>query len=279
VTLATTISDAGPFLCNGATTAFPYAFRIDASDEIEVILISAAGVRTTLALTTNYTVSGVGNDDGGNVTTVTTYATGYEIYLRRVVTLEQSSAFENQSRFNATTLETALDRLAMQTQYLRDEAGRAFKLPLGDDEVVLPSAADRADNLLEFDGDGDVRIDRNLDDAIALQLSRVVSQVTLTADDMASAPALRAAIAAVPGLYPIIPRGTWPINMLASPGEIDISLLGGLQFAPGPRSSATTLRAACSRLSRPTSCWSRGWSLAGSFWLASSGLTLPGPTR
>lgn len=234
MTLATTISDAGPFLCNSATTAFPFAFRIDASDEIEVVLIDADGVRTVLAINTDYSVSGVGLSSGGNVTTVETYATGYKIYLRRNLSLEQSSAFENQSRFNATALESALDRLAMQDQFLRDDLDRTFKTPLGDAALDdLPDASARAGNIFEFDDEGAPQIDRSVDEVVALALSRVVANVTLTPSDMASAAALRAAINALPGLYPIVPRGTWPINTLADPTEIDISLLGGLAFAPG----------------------------------------------
>lgn len=234
MTLATTISDAGPFLCNGATTAFSYAFRIDASDEVEVILIDADGVRTTLELTTDYSVSGVGNAGGGNVTTVATYATGYEIYLRRTVALEQVSAFENQSRFSATALETALDRLAMQGQYLRDEVDRAIQAPLGDDAFDdLPAAVNRAGNLFEFDEDGALKVDRSADEVVNLALSRVVAQRTLTTTDMATPAALQAAVTASPGLHLIVPRGTWPLDLLSSPTEIDLSSLAGLTFAPG----------------------------------------------
>jgi len=56
---------------------------------------------------------------------------------------------------------------------------------------------------------------------------------TLTANDMASAEALQAAVDALAGKYPVIPPGTWPLDMLSSPTEIDISGLGGLAFSPG----------------------------------------------
>jgi hypothetical protein len=222
----------GPLDFNGVTTSFPLTFHAMSEEEVRVFRF-ADGVETDI--TSGFTITGL--PGVGTVVFDTAPVDGWgAFYAEQAPAYTQDTVYEAQAAFNATAAQQALDRLAVADRHLAGLAGRALRVQTTELDIdPLPLAADRADNLLEFDADGAVRADRNLDDTIALQLSRVVAQVTLTEADMASASALRAAIAAIPGLYPIIPRGTWPINMLASPGEIDISLLGGLQFAPGAK--------------------------------------------
>ncbi len=179
MTLATTTSTAGPFLCNGVVVAYPYAWRILADDEIEVTLITPTGERTTLAKTTDYTVTGVGNTGGGNVETLATYEDGYSIFLRRKPPLSQTSEFQNQGAYNAETHEEAFDKLAMQVQFVRDEAARAVKAPLGSEpfdvpdygQLVLDVAAEvgeAAVALIDEAADGQVeRLEGEADEQIA----------------------------------------------------------------------------------------------------------------
>ena len=52
---------------NGSTTTFNYTFKITDQDDIDVIIRSSTGVETTKTITTHYTVTGVGNANGGTV--------------------------------------------------------------------------------------------------------------------------------------------------------------------------------------------------------------------
>ena len=50
------------------TSTFAYNFKVFANSEIKVIIrTTASGVETTKTLVTHYTVTGVGEDAGGNV--------------------------------------------------------------------------------------------------------------------------------------------------------------------------------------------------------------------
>ena len=53
---------------DGSTTAFAYTFKIFAAAEITVIIRSSTGVETVKSLTTDYSLSNIGVDGGGNVT-------------------------------------------------------------------------------------------------------------------------------------------------------------------------------------------------------------------
>jgi len=75
---------------NGSTTVFAYTFKIFDEDDIAVILRDdATAVETVQTITTNYTVSGVGDAGGGNITFVTAPATGKTVVLLRSTPLSQ----------------------------------------------------------------------------------------------------------------------------------------------------------------------------------------------
>jgi len=64
------------------STVFPYTFKIFDDDEIEVIKYTiATGVETVLTKTTHYTVDGVGEDAGGNVTLLSPLLDEYKLIL------------------------------------------------------------------------------------------------------------------------------------------------------------------------------------------------------
>ena len=52
---------------DGSTTVFNYTFKITDQDHIEVLTRTSAGTESTKTITTDYTVSGVGNANGGSV--------------------------------------------------------------------------------------------------------------------------------------------------------------------------------------------------------------------
>jgi len=56
---------------NGSTTVFPYTYKIFDEDDLTVILRATDDTETVQTITSDYTVSGVGNAGGGNVTMLT----------------------------------------------------------------------------------------------------------------------------------------------------------------------------------------------------------------
>lgn len=116
---------------NGVTSVFAYTFPIFANTDLRVIKrLIATGAETLLVLTTDYTVSGVGDSAGGNVTLVAgAMAATYKLIIRRARPLTQSKDIRNQGDFFPETHEDAFDHGVMLAQQLQDEADRCLQLP------------------------------------------------------------------------------------------------------------------------------------------------------
>lgn len=140
MTVASATAKSGPYTGNGSQTVFAYGFKIFANTELQIIRTSVAGSDTTLALGSDYTVSGVGADAGGNVTTTVAPATGEKITILRNVALTQLVDLRNQGGFYPEVHERAFDKLTMAVQKLDEEIERSVK--------VSPSASASPDDLL-----------------------------------------------------------------------------------------------------------------------------------
>lgn len=147
---------------NGSTTVFAYTFKIFDEDDIAVILRDdATAVETVQTITTNYTVSGVGDAGGGNITFVTAPATGKTVVLLRSTPLSQLTDYTPNDPFPAESHEDALDKLTFITQELSEEIGRAIKLSKTNEIATAEftvGAAARANKVLGFDGNGDLAV-------------------------------------------------------------------------------------------------------------------------
>ena len=127
---------------NGSTTVFAYNFKIvdQAHIKVEEVVI-ATGVRTTLDIGTHYSVSGVGEDAGGNVTMVTAPASTKKLVLSLSIPVRQNTNFENQGEYFAEDHEDALDLLTLMVQQAREELDRTPKVTIesgetGDDLIA-----------------------------------------------------------------------------------------------------------------------------------------------
>lgn len=76
---------------NGTTGPWTVPFYFLANADLEVIYTDAAGLETTLTLTTHYSVTGAGVPAGGTVTTVASYASGGTITVLRSVAILQET--------------------------------------------------------------------------------------------------------------------------------------------------------------------------------------------
>lgn len=129
MTVASEISRSGPYNGNGVTKTFAYDFRILDAAHIQVIRAAVDGTETTLTLTADYTVSGVGNAGGGSITATVAPASGQTITILRKMPFTQETDLENQGAYYAQTIEDALDAAAMRDQELDEQLQRAIKIP------------------------------------------------------------------------------------------------------------------------------------------------------
>lgn len=102
---------------------FPYSFKILADTDL---LVQVDGVTKTL--TTDYTVSGVGSDTGGNVTFVTALTAGRTVLRQRNMPYERLTDFQNLGDLRAATLNNDQDAPVLMIQQLSTALGDAAQL-------------------------------------------------------------------------------------------------------------------------------------------------------
>ena len=142
---------------NGVTTVFAFPYRFLADGDLVVLSVSAAGVETTKVLTTDYTLTGAGDDAGGSVTMLVAPASGTRLVIYRDTEVVQETDYISGDSFPAESHERALDRLTMILQEKTPGAAgatRAIQIPIGDPgdvNTVLPPSIARLDKFLVFD--------------------------------------------------------------------------------------------------------------------------------
>jgi len=147
------------FNCNGTINEFDFDWPVFGEEDLVVKVYDGDGNETLLALTTGYTVAKAGNDwkDGGAVTTIETYASGYTLSLERAVARKQPADYITGDSFPAETHEKVLNRAIMIIQELQNLVDRSIKAPADDPdtiEMTLPTKTKRADRYVYFDADG-----------------------------------------------------------------------------------------------------------------------------
>jgi len=149
-----------------STVVFAYTFKIFDDDDIQVILRNdTTGAETVQTKTTHYSVSGVGNTSGGNITFVTAPATGETVVLLRAIPLTQATDYTPNDPFPAATHEDALDRLTFIVQDQQEELDRAIKISKTN-TITSPEftvgATTRANKIFAFDSSGDLSVTQEI---------------------------------------------------------------------------------------------------------------------
>lgn len=118
---------------SGSTGPFSVPFYFLEDDDLTVIKTTIAdGTEETLVLTTDYTVSGAADPNGGSVTLVSSLSSSYKLVIIRDPDRLQSAAYPRNDPFPAATHERVVDKLTMLVQRLRDLVDRSFRLSDGD---------------------------------------------------------------------------------------------------------------------------------------------------
>lgn len=107
-------------------------------------------------VSSGYSVSGVGQSSGGNVTFTTGRSSGAVISIEKVPPRTQTRPFPNTGDFDTSEVEDALDKLTMLVQDVDQNVTRSLRQPVEDATDInrLPAKASRASKYLAFDSDG-----------------------------------------------------------------------------------------------------------------------------
>jgi hypothetical protein len=109
-------------------TAYQIPFYFPENSDLVVVVTTQAGVDTTLTLSTDYTVTGAGNEAGGSLTTVAAVPSTSTVTIYREIELLQEVELIENGDLPSATLEQALDRGVMISQQIEREAGRSIRV-------------------------------------------------------------------------------------------------------------------------------------------------------
>lgn len=156
--MATQVPDQDPrnqYTATAGQTVFPYTFLIYESDSLDVVQNNV-----TLQLGIDYTVSGVGNENGGNVTLLNPAALDDFITITRNMDFDRETDYQDSGQFLAETVNIDFNRLWLAAQQLRSSSGLNMSLDPNDDlsginiPFYLPLKSVRAGQALGFDASG-----------------------------------------------------------------------------------------------------------------------------
>ncbi|EIV6705723.1 phage tail fiber protein [Klebsiella aerogenes] len=111
------------YTANGQTTVFTYQFYIISASDLEVSINGSV-------VTSGYTVSGVGNKDGGDITFLTPPANGAVVMLERVVPTFRLTDYQDNGDLLADTVNKDFDRIWMAIQRAFIDLGLSLTRPL-----------------------------------------------------------------------------------------------------------------------------------------------------
>lgn len=152
---------------DGTVLTFSYDFKIFADGDLDVYIRDTNGTETLQTINTNYTVTGAGNDAGGNVVFQSGQAPAAtdKVIIQRKLALTQGTDYVANDPFPAESHEEALDRLTFITQQIQEEVDRSIKASvtntISTTEFTV-DATDRANKFFAFDSDGDLIVSQEI---------------------------------------------------------------------------------------------------------------------
>jgi len=161
MTISSPVRIAGPYIGAGTLATFSFPFKVFAAADLDVIKLTVStGVQTTLALTTDYTVSlnaDQNSNPGGSITLVAgNLASGFNLTITSDIENLQPTDLTNQGGFYPEVINDALDRATIQIQQVSDDVVRSLQAPTSDGTIsmTLPPTAQRIGKYLAFDAAG-----------------------------------------------------------------------------------------------------------------------------
>ena len=169
------------YTATAGQTVFAYTFEVYDKNDLVVLQNS-----TTLSEGSNYTVSGVGNNSGGNITLAVGATAGDIITIYRDMALERTTDYQNSGDFLAAEVNEDFDRLWLAIQQNATTDSRSVRKPVLDLDSInmeLPVASGRSHRLLGFDSTGAVEAV----DYLKAQEVTILTEDTFTGDGTTTA--------------------------------------------------------------------------------------------
>jgi len=137
-------------------TVFAYTFEIVDKDHIVVLKNGVA-----LSEGTDYAVSNVGNDNGGNITLTSGATAGDIMTLYREMPYSRTQNYTNSGDFLASEVNSDFDELWLAGEQTDRAFSQSIRKPITDSDSIsmeLPEAATRANKFVKFDATGAVDV-------------------------------------------------------------------------------------------------------------------------
>jgi hypothetical protein len=162
------------FVATAAQTVFPYDFPIYAATDLLVTRVRGSTL-TTLINGTDYTVSGVDNQTGGNVTLTAGAQADDIITITSNMPTARAAQFVNGGDLPAAALEAEFNKLRILFQQLATLQSNALIYPFSDlTAPPLPIKEQRANKALAFNAQGEP----TAADFAALSHNHIIGNVT-----------------------------------------------------------------------------------------------------
>lgn len=157
----TTTTNTVVYRGNGSATEFAVPFTVLDEDHLVVQRrVYATGEVEETYVGTDYTYSGIGDPSGTLTLDETALSSDYELVIERSVPYRQELDIVNSGGFYPDTVERQLDLMTMGLQQLEERTGRSLQVPIGENPLILPSAAARGGHLLGFEvGTGEISLE------------------------------------------------------------------------------------------------------------------------
>ncbi len=144
----------------GAQTIFPFNRLFYANADLQVTLVDDDGVETLQVLDTDYTVTGAGDANGGDVTMIVAPAATETLIILRIVENSQESDYITPGGMDLEVIEKDFDLSTMKAQQNTEELERAFRAPKGSPltgaqlEIPDPAIAGNRSKVVATKADG-----------------------------------------------------------------------------------------------------------------------------
>jgi hypothetical protein len=139
------------YVATSLQTVFPYPFPITQDSDLVVVV---NGV--TLATDSGYTLSGQGNDTGGNLTFAVGQTAGVIVTLYRDIPIERLTQIAQNSGFSSTVFNAEFNNIYLIMQQIQAQFAQVLQVPNTNNPVptVLLTPAQYANKYLSFDANG-----------------------------------------------------------------------------------------------------------------------------
>jgi hypothetical protein len=110
----------------GSVDTYAYGFKILDQDDLLVVVADTDGLEETLTIGVDYTVTGVGLANGGNVVLTSDLTLNYHLTILQNVAIEQETSIRNDSEYYASIHEDTFDTSRRIDQQVAEMLQRAI---------------------------------------------------------------------------------------------------------------------------------------------------------